>query len=664
MKNKFLLPLILLLSGCTTGFFNMANIEVFIVEELKTPTFSKASGTHCPFYLDVKAEDGEEIYYEIRDKAVERNAIEKRYSEKLFIDKTCYVSVYSKKDNKVSKVGTTQYTILNVTLDTPDVNYKSGVYDPFMFEFINKDTSGDIIYSISDKNINIYDDITETYSAPIYLEHSCIISAYIKSGDSISPIVNYEYIIGEKISESPLPSCLSGTYSPFFLSFGNSEKVYYSIGKEFNTEYNTIVNEYTEPMLINDSVKISVFIKKGLNVSDIMYLSFNIDKENSNSDIAMSKSTGSYCPFDLSIGSGIAGGIIYYTVGSEAKTEYSQILTQYTKSIPIISTSVVSVYVKNGEQYTNIQTFRYTIYERALPTPVANKLSGEYSPFSLSFLTGDENKIKYVLSDHVITSYDEIGTEYTQPFVIDKTTHLAFYARNETSNEISAIANLEYTINLAKPNPPVVSSYKTIDRIEIKWEPNEYAKFYNLYVDTNPLGTFTCLLYSGTNLEYSHQPENKETIYYYKLKYLDDSFISIFSNYSYGVGSGVINDSAEPNNTIESAAAFISGADYSIYASSNGIDKIEDVDYYTLSMPAKSRIIVSVDFKKGLNDNDLTFNSEDGEENMLISDGDYFSFINNDLEEKYYIFSIESNKTLFFNRSGVYKINIQSVLQY
>ncbi|OHD53012.1 MAG: hypothetical protein A2Y29_05035 [Spirochaetes bacterium GWE2_31_10] len=542
---------------------------------------SKVTGPYNPFDLILKTGIvGGEIYYTVGSEAkTEYRQIVTQYTNPIAITSTSVVSVYVKNGAQYTNIQTFRYTIYEKTLPTPTANVVSGEYEPFWLS-LNTIFGGEILYVVSDREVKSYDSILTKYSIPLRIDATQVVSAYVKSGDIISPIVHYTYTIRDVLLDQPSVSKITGDYAPFIFSFTNideGDEVRYSIGKTAKSEYFDILSVYKNSLLIKESCVISAYKYNNGKISKIMTVSYIIRNEDGQSDIIMSDGTGSYNPFDLSIATGIVDGEIYYAVGSEAKTVYSQILTRYTIPIPLSSTSVVSVYVKKGDQYTNIQSFTYTIYERTLPTPVANKLSGEYSPFIFNFLS--TGNIKYIQSDTPVTSYNRIINTFEKPFIIDKTKYIACYSINENDGIISPIVNYQFTITNTKIPSPVPSkvegdyfpflltlnksNYYTIKYAISETVINDYSMILNEYVDAINIvktGYLNC-----------YKIENDLISDILSVKYTISNDLPVIPAIIKPVGSGV-------DNVISDNTLFSEGISWSDTINGRMLDYVIDMD--------------------------------------------------------------------------------------
>lgn len=230
---------------------------------------------------------------------------------------------------------------------------------------------------------------------------------------------------------------------------------------------------------------------------------------------------------------------------------------------------------------------------------------------------------------------------------------------NEANQEYSTPEDSDPVENVT-PDTPDVASFTSSEGIVISWDAYAGADSYKLYRDTVAGGTYAVCVYTGSSTSYTDTGTTGGTVYYYKLVYLHDGYKSKKSGYAYGIGGDFVEDSGEPNNSESTASLFVNDAEYTIYRYESGNIVKEDQDYYRLTIPAHTVIIISVNFVKGLSDDDLVLVRNSGKNEYLVDDGDYYSFINNEDSQVSEVFLIKVNSTQFTNQYGVYELNIQS----
>jgi len=516
--------------SCSQGFFGIANKETFIVETLSMPIPLKESGNYCPFNLSFsQTDDNSKIFYKIDNKEInDFKIIDNEYTTPIKIESDCIVSVIKKKDNLISKILKLNYKIFKRNITSPIPLKVDGKYLPFIFSFIEeKDYS--IKYKISDKLIEEYDEIDQIYTGEIAINQSCYVNGYRVKGDEISPILNMKYeIYGDELI-SPVASKTGGTYPAFMLSLSGNENggvIKYVISDKEITEYDSINIDYSSPILIKDDCVISTYLKLGQKISKIISYKYVIDKTKLSIPIP-SKTSGNYLPFDLGLTSSL--GVVYYELSTIPLNSYTQITKTYTDKIKIENDIIVSAYVKNGNDYSEVINLNYSIMKNKLATPISNKLSGTYNQFLLKFVDeNDGSQIMYRKSNESTDKYDLITTLYDKSSSVLINSNTIINAYKIKNSEISAVIKLDYKITGAINSPAPDRVTGEYFPFSLSFENTDDSKIYYIATDSQKTK------YEDINTEYKTPVSisNSCIVSYYKIK---DDFVSTIGNQNYQI---------------------------------------------------------------------------------------------------------------------------------
>ena len=496
--------------------------------KLSIPIPSKTSGNYLPFDLGLTSSLGV-VYYELSTIPLTNfTQITKTYTDKIKIENDIIVSAYVKNGNDYSLIINLDYKIYKRNISTPIPSKLSGTYTPFKLMFTTE-TGYEIKYKITDNIETYYENIDQIYTGEIAINQSCYVNGYRVKGDEISPILNMKYeIYGDELI-SPVASKTGGTYPAFMLSLSGNENggvIKYVISDKEIAEYDSINTDYSSPILIKDDCVISTYLKLGEKISKIISYKYVIDKSKLSIPIP-SKTSGNYLPFDLGLTSSL--GVVYYELSTIPLTNFTQITKTYTDKIKIENDIIVSAYVKNGNDYSEVINLNYSIMKNRLATPISNKLSGTYNQFLLKFVDeNDGSQIMYRKSNESTDKYDLITTLYDKSSSVLINNDTIINAYKIKNSEISAIIKLDYKITGAINSPAPDRLTGEYFPFSLSFENTDDSKIFYIATDSQKTK------YEDINTEYKTPVpiSNSCIVSYYKIK---DDFVSTIGSQNYQI---------------------------------------------------------------------------------------------------------------------------------
>ncbi len=220
---------------------------------------------------------------------------------------------------------------------------------------------------------------------------------------------------------------------------------------------------------------------------------------------------------------------------------------------------------------------------------------------------------------------------------------------------------------------PVIKSFEIENAIKLVWSPDEGCDEFFLYRDSSPIGSFSRLIYRGTNLFFIDYDVVNENFYYYKLGKRRDDKISWLSDYIMGVCSDTKKDKYEENNNCETSAGFKNKTLANIYLYKNETvygDILEDRDWYYVKLPARSHMIINFIKIENLLDGDLSLHVIEGitEESVIFErDYDLYNYL---YEDQIIYFWVSPNRSRFISgdpsavggKIGTYRIDFEGLV--
>ncbi len=195
---------------------------------------------------------------------------------------------------------------------------------------------------------------------------------------------------------------------------------------------------------------------------------------------------------------------------------------------------------------------------------------------------------------------------------------------------------------------PSVVSFEIEEQIKISWNEDPGADEYILYKAPDQAVLVYEMLYRGTSLSVVDSNAAGGDRYLYTLGKIRGSKLFGPSDTVLGIGSMVINDDLEGNNTKGQASKLDLRYDANIYYyKSYSGSELKDVDWYYVIVPPRKQanIIVTYDQTGGIG---LYFYLE-GHVVISITSGDSLSVTNNTDKERYFYFQISPNTSTFIS---------------
>ncbi len=217
--------------------------------------------------------------------------------------------------------------------------------------------------------------------------------------------------------------------------------------------------------------------------------------------------------------------------------------------------------------------------------------------------------------------------------------------------------------------PRVVSFVEELT-LEIAWDSDPGADKYILYKAEDALVPVYEILYQGTELSVTDTDITGEHRYLYALGKVRGTVLFGPSDPVLGIGSSVIRDSLEGNNTKDKATSLVWDLDANIYYyRSNDGEVIEDYDWYSISVPPrrKAMIIVTQNGLGSGSDSWMNYYLE-GHVTETIVNSNAISVENYSYEEKPFYFLISPNSSEFIGNPALgggglinYRISLNSI---
>ena len=228
----------------------------------------------------------------------------------------------------------------------------------------------------------------------------------------------------------------------------------------------------------------------------------------------------------------------------------------------------------------------------------------------------------------------------------------------------SALNRADYVPVTTKP---VVKSFATENAMVTCWEDDPGAHEYCLYKSVTPGGSFSKLIYRGSDLSFTDTNVDDNTFYYYKLAKVKGTTEFEKSSYTYGVTGCIKTDKYEDNDTKECAKPIelvdtVANIFYYVDVYEN---IVEDRDWYYVELEAGRTTNIQVfilDSATSYIDKSLCFCIEGGVGEVgYIINGSEFPIINATTTTKIYRFQIFVNKDeMPANRTTNYRIHFVS----
>lgn len=229
----------------------------------------------------------------------------------------------------------------------------------------------------------------------------------------------------------------------------------------------------------------------------------------------------------------------------------------------------------------------------------------------------------------------------------------------------SALNRADYVPVTTKP---VVKSFATENAMVICWEDDPGAHEYCLYKDVTP-GSFSKLIYRGSDLSFTDTNVDDNTFYYYKLAKIKGETEFDKSSYTCGVTGSIKTDKYEDNDNKDCALPIELEDTYAniFYYTDLYGNTIVDRDWYYVEVDAGRTVNIQVfilDTNNSYIDDSLFFCIEGGvgEVEPIIS-GSEFPITNPTTTKKTYRFQIFVNDDKMQpNKTTNYYIHFVSII--
>ena len=215
-----------------------------------------------------------------------------------------------------------------------------------------------------------------------------------------------------------------------------------------------------------------------------------------------------------------------------------------------------------------------------------------------------------------------------------------------------------------------IKNFENEDSITLEWDADSGADEYILYRDTDPYGSFSQIVYHGTELSFTDKniegiyTDDLYYFYYYKLAKKRESKEFDKSTYVVGGASDVMIDQYEDNDKQNNAKPFNNPSKANIYYYKDGNqNELVDTDWYSIELDPRTMVTLTVkNMQNIINTYDPSTNTGFSElcyqemrktETINVYEGrDNIILINNEYESKTKYFKISINKADFSGEDG------------
>lgn len=209
---------------------------------------------------------------------------------------------------------------------------------------------------------------------------------------------------------------------------------------------------------------------------------------------------------------------------------------------------------------------------------------------------------------------------------------------------------------------PVVEPDTQSGALTITWEENGNEDTYVLYRSMSSDNIGDIPVYEGTNTRYTDTGILPDTTYYYRIALKKADSIYKKSAPAYGYSIAGMTDANEPNDTEQTATILsVPGTtDAGIYYYRDHEGRTQtDTDRYTVTIPAGSSALVTLDTFTGVTDGQLLL-TIDGTSSP-VAEGRIVTITNESAQPVQKLLTVTINDTLVNNRAGTYRISVQAI---
>jgi hypothetical protein len=243
-----------------------------------------------------------------------------------------------------------------------------------------------------------------------------------------------------------------------------------------------------------------------------------------------------------------------------------------------------------------------------------------------------------------------------KPFLILSAFILCFSCTQDLLDD--AGKKLIYPVNVS----PTVISFNDERSLTIQWPKDDACDEYLLYKDELATGSFSNLIYRGTDLKFVDNDIKligSNYIYsYYKLAKKMGKKQFDKSSYSYGVAGNFKKDDFEDNNERNSAAELKENTVANIYYYKDLYgNETEDIDWYYITLDPQFYALIQFTDFNNIGPQQIRY-AQEGKDYSPVTVNDYFTIYNYSTMKRTFYFQVFVSKSDFGNKMGDYKIII------
>jgi hypothetical protein len=155
-------------------------------------------------------------------------------------------------------------------------------------------------------------------------------------------------------------------------------------------------------------------------------------------------------------------------------------------------------------------------------------------------------------------------------------------------------------------SPPETESFAIENAVDLSWKPDPAADSYILERARDTADPIFTAIYAGTGLSFTDTGGVSRERYLYRLGKIRGTRLFGPSEGALGVFGPVRKDEHEPNGDEASATALSFERDSNVYFyRSNSGAIIEDIDWYAIDVPSRSRTLIVITQTTGISQGDL-----------------------------------------------------------
>lgn len=213
---------------------------------------------------------------------------------------------------------------------------------------------------------------------------------------------------------------------------------------------------------------------------------------------------------------------------------------------------------------------------------------------------------------------------------------------------------------------PRVASFAVENGILVEWERDPGADLYLLYRDRAAAGSFSELVYKGSEVSYLDRDVLDSTFYYYRLAKVKGETEFEKSGYSYGVAGPIKRDRYESNDLKESASQldYVTSANLFYYTDLTNGEIVSDRDWYEVEVDGGRTlhiVIYIADSGQSYINDSLFFCEEEGEV-LPVNNGFEYAIKNSSFSKRRFRFQLFPNSGVIqSSKTVVYRIEFVKI---